>query len=57
MTKVEAEIIGKRTSLENFLQLQELFLDHHGDYQPRSIQYLIRGGISHEIEIDKLLET
>jgi hypothetical protein len=35
MTKVEAEIIGKRTSLENFLQLQELFLDHHGDYQPK----------------------
>jgi hypothetical protein len=28
-----------------------------GIISQRSIRYLIRGGISHEIEIDKLLET
>jgi hypothetical protein len=33
--EVEAEIIGKRTSHGNFLQLRELFYDHHGDYQPK----------------------
>jgi hypothetical protein len=32
---VEAEIIGKRTLHENFLQLRESFYDHHGDYQPK----------------------
>jgi hypothetical protein len=30
--RVEVEIVGKRASHENFLQLKELFLDHHGDY-------------------------
>jgi hypothetical protein len=32
---VEIEIVGKRASHENFLQLGELFYDHHGDYQPK----------------------
>jgi hypothetical protein len=32
---VEAEIVGKRASHENFLQLGELFYDHHRDYQPK----------------------
>jgi hypothetical protein len=35
MTRVEAKIVGKRASHENFLQLRELFYDHHGDYQPK----------------------
>jgi hypothetical protein len=35
VTRVEAKIIGKRASHENFLQLRELFYDHHGDYQPK----------------------
>jgi hypothetical protein len=34
---VEAEIAGKRASHENFLQLTELFYDHHGDYQARDL--------------------
>jgi hypothetical protein len=32
---VEAEIAGKRASYENFLQLRELFYDHHENYQPK----------------------
>jgi hypothetical protein len=35
VTEVEAEIVGKRASHENFLQLRELFYDQHGDYQVR----------------------
>jgi hypothetical protein len=35
VTEVEAEIVGKRASHENFLQLKELFYDQHGDYQAR----------------------
>jgi hypothetical protein len=35
VTEVEAKIVGKRASHENFLQLRELFYDHHGDYQPK----------------------
>jgi hypothetical protein len=35
VTGVEAKIVGKRASHENFLQLRELFYDHHGDYQPK----------------------
>jgi hypothetical protein len=35
VTEVEAEIVGKRASHENFPQLRELFFDHHGDYQPK----------------------
>jgi hypothetical protein len=35
VTGVEAKIVGKRASHDNFLQLRELFLDHHGDYQPK----------------------
>jgi hypothetical protein len=34
---VEAEIAGKRASYENFLQLRELFYDHHGNYQARDL--------------------
>jgi hypothetical protein len=37
VTGVEAKIVGKRASHENFLQLRELFLDHHGDYQARDL--------------------
>jgi hypothetical protein len=28
-------LLTKRASHENFLQLRELFYDHHGDYQPK----------------------
>jgi hypothetical protein len=35
VTGVEAKIVGKRASHENFLQLRGLFYDHHGDYQPK----------------------
>jgi hypothetical protein len=35
VTGFEAEIVGKRASHENFLQLRELFYDHHGDCQPK----------------------
>ena len=35
MTKVEAKIVGKRASHENFLQVRELFYNHHGNYQPK----------------------
>jgi hypothetical protein len=35
VTEVEAKIVGKRASHENFLQFRELFYDHHGDYQPK----------------------
>jgi hypothetical protein len=35
VTGVEARIVGKRASHENFLQLRELFDDHHRDYQPK----------------------
>jgi hypothetical protein len=34
---VEAEAVDKRASHENFLQLIELFLDHHRDYQARDL--------------------
>jgi hypothetical protein len=37
VTGVEAKIVDKRASHENFLQLRELFLDHHGDYQARDM--------------------
>jgi hypothetical protein len=33
--EVEAKIVGKRPSHENFLQFRELFYDHHRDYQPK----------------------
>jgi hypothetical protein len=35
VTVVEAKIVGKRASHENFLQVRELFYDHHEDYQPK----------------------
>jgi hypothetical protein len=35
MTRVEADIVGKRASHEDFLQLRKLFYDQHGDYQAR----------------------
>ena len=35
VTGVEAKIADKRASHENFLQLRELFSDHHGDYQSK----------------------
>jgi hypothetical protein len=37
VSEVETEIIGKRTSHENFLQLRELLYDEHGDYQVRDL--------------------
>jgi hypothetical protein len=35
MTGVETEIVVKRASHENFLQLKELFYDQYRDYQAR----------------------
>jgi hypothetical protein len=35
VTGVEEEAADKRASHENFLQLRELFYDHHEDYQPK----------------------
>jgi hypothetical protein len=37
VTGAEAEIVGKRASHEDFLQLRELFYDQHGDYQIRDL--------------------
>jgi hypothetical protein len=37
VTGVEAKIVGKRASHENFLQLRKLFYDQHGDYQIRDL--------------------
>jgi hypothetical protein len=37
VTEVEVEIVGKRASHENFLQLREPFYDQHGDYQVRDL--------------------
>jgi hypothetical protein len=35
--ELKQRLLAKRASHENFLQLRELFLDHHGDYQARDL--------------------
>jgi hypothetical protein len=55
VTGAEAEIVGKRASHEDFLQLRELFYDQHGDYQIRDLHEIwLWGWTDHEIKIDEL---
>ena len=57
MTRVEAKIVGKRASHENFLQLRELFYDQHGDYHSKiDMTFDMRRKQARD-QVDELVET